>query len=73
MNKRTTKTTRELKVYTRCNNPIYARRSLLPEICLKGSWLRKWGFDCGNEIKVIKTKFGISIVNCKVEIPFVIL
>lgn len=73
MKKRNTKAIRNLKVYTRCNNPIYSKRSLLPEICLKGNWLKGWGFDCGNEIKVIKTKFGISIVNCNGEIPFVIL
>lgn len=73
MNKRTTKNTRKLKVYTRCNNPIYARRSLLPEICLKGNWLKKWGFDCGDEIHVFRTKFGIIISKTQNDIKTIVL
>lgn len=64
---------RTLKVYTKLTIPQLTPISILPEIRLTGNWLKDWGFNCGNEIKVIKTKFGISIINNKQEIPFVIL
>ena len=72
MNKRFTKKIRNLKVYTRCNNPIYSKRKLLPEICLKGNWLKDWGFDCGSEIHVIRTKLGITIVK-KELLPIIVI
>lgn len=73
MKKQNTKTIRKLKIYTRLSNPKYSQPVLIPEILLKGNWLKKWGFECGDEIKIVKTKVGISIINSKEGIQFVVL
>jgi len=52
---------RTLKVYSRFIIPSFGKAVLLPEIRLTGNWLRKWGFECGTTINVIKTEGGIII------------
>ena len=64
---------RSLKVYSRYNNPYFKENSILPEIRLKGLWLKKWGFDCGNEIHIIKTEYGIIIRDKNQKPPTIVL
>ncbi len=44
----------------------------MPEIILKGNWLKEWGFNTGNELLILKTKFGIKIIN-KNEVAVIVL
>lgn len=62
-----------LKVYARYNNPSFKKSSILPEIRLKGLWLKKWGFACGTEINVIKTEYGIMIRDKTKKLPVIVL
>lgn len=71
MDKKPTKTERQLKVYYRYGNIPHLENSILPEIKLKGVWLKEWGFDIGTEIIVSKTQYGLTIIK-KNEYPPVI-
>ena len=64
---------RSLKVYARYNNPSFKESSILPEIRLKGIWLKNWGFSDGTEIYVIKTEYGIIIRDKNQKPPTIIL
>lgn len=64
---------RSLKVYSRYSNPSFKKSSILPEIRLKGLWLKKWGFACGTEIDVVKTEYGIIIKDKNQKAPVIVL
>lgn len=65
MSKKASKNQRELKVYAKYAFSKYGKASILPEIRLKGVWVRNWGFECGNEVQIIKAGNGIIIRNNK--------
>ncbi len=66
-------TVRSLKVYARFNDTPSKINEKIPEIRLKGNWLKKWGFDSGKNIKVLKTEYGIIISNNDAFPPIVVL
>lgn len=73
MKNKRTKKVRTLKVYTKLIIPQFAKVSIMPEIRMTGNWLKDWGFNCGNEIKVVKTKIGLLVINKDDSVPTVVL
>lgn len=71
MKKAKPKLKRTLKVYTKINFSIYGKPSVLPEIRLKGNWLREWGFECGDNVKIVKSGHAIMILNTINPLPII--
>lgn len=71
MSKKASKNQRELKVYTKYASSKYGKASILPEIRLKGNWLRNSGFECGAEINVLCDESWLVIRNRQNKIPTV--
>lgn len=73
MSKKASKDQRELKVYSKYAFQAFKSPSILPEIRLKGNWLSKWGYNCGDVISVIKVGDSILIRNGNKSLPVVVL
>jgi hypothetical protein len=71
MSKKASKNQRELKVYTKYVLSRCGKASILPEIRLKGHWVKEWGYNCGNIVNVLKAGDSIIIRNQNVPIPTV--
>jgi hypothetical protein len=65
MSKKASKNQRELKVYTKYAFSRYGKATVLPEIRLKGNWVREFGFECGNTIEILKVDKNLIIRNAK--------
>ena len=73
MKKKETKKQRKLKVYSKYSTDFYRKVKILPEIRLKGVWLKKLGYECGDEIMIYSIESAIIIRNSKKIIHTIIL
>lgn len=73
MSKKLSKDQRELKVYTKYAFSKFGEPSVLPEIRLRGQWVLKWGFNCGNRVKIFKNDDSIIIKNLVSPLPIIYL
>jgi hypothetical protein len=64
---------RELKVYTKYYQPFYKKQEIVPEIRLKGVWLSKWGYNCGDLVKITRLENSIIIQNLNSPLPVITL
>lgn len=62
---------RTLKVYTKYAFPTFKSPSILPEIRLKGNWLSKWGYNCGDSVSVTKVGHSILIRHGNKSLPII--
>ena len=61
---------RTLTIHKRLINYYLPNRTLIvPEIRLKGSWLEKWGFNCGDKITATKVDNEFILIKKKGYIP----
>lgn len=71
MSKKASKNQRELKVYTKYTTAKFRKAEIVPEIRLKGKWLKTWGYGTGDSICIKRIGDNILILNKIANVPII--